>query len=207
MAQENKSVNVIKIGFLGCSNVGKTSICKSIMNLEFDELEMSTIGSEKYETKFSLKNGKAIKVVIWDSAGQERFLSAALKTYRYVHGIILVFSVADKNSLEYVNSLLKSIKDNFDNISTFLIGNNIDIEKEKWEVTSEEAKEFAQKNNLIYFETSAKTKYGINDAFSYIIEEVYRITDEKLNNKNIIIPKGYDGKTGCFGKKKNNKKK
>ena len=109
--------------------------------------------------------------------------------------------------MEYLNSLLKNIKDNFDNMITFLIGNNIDIEKEKWTITSEEGKEFAQKNNLVYFETSAKTKYGINEAVSYIIEEVYRITEEKLNNKNIIIPKDNEGKTGCFGKKKNNKTK
>ena len=75
-----------------------------------------------------------------------------------------------------------------------------DRDKERWEVTSEEVKEFAKKNNLPYFETSAKTKQGLNEGFSYIIEEVYRSIEERKNNKNITIPKNNNNTSGCPGK-------
>ena len=77
----------------------------------------------------------------------------------------------------------------------------IDIEKEKWEVTSEEAKEFAKKMDLPYFETSAKTKQGIDEGFSYIIEEAYHVAEKRLN-KEITIPKNHNNSSGCPGNKK-----
>ena len=81
-----------------------------------------------------------------------------------------------------------------------------DIEKERWEVTSEEVKEFAKKYNLPYFETSAKTNQGLNEAFSYIIEEIYRSLEER-KNKIIEIPKNNGDTSGCPGKKKKNSTK
>ena len=69
MEEEKQGIKAVKIGFLGDSTVGKTSVCKSFAGEEFSEDEMITIGSDKYENKFTLKNGKEIKVVVWDTAG------------------------------------------------------------------------------------------------------------------------------------------
>ena len=55
---------VIKIGFLGSSWAGKTSIINRFMGLEFCEDVMSTIGTEKSEKKFRVKNNEDIKLVI-----------------------------------------------------------------------------------------------------------------------------------------------
>ena len=75
----------------------------------------------------------------------------------------------------------------------------------------EEAKEFAQKNKLEYFETSAKLNEGIKDGVSFLVNEIYDKMEEK--NKNIVIGPGplpndeYEEVNGCFGKKKRRKKK
>ena len=58
--------------------------------------------------------------------------------------------------------------------------------------------------NLAYFETSAKTKQGINEGFSFIIEEAYHMAEERANKKEITIPKN-NNNSGCIGNKKKKK--
>ena len=145
MEEEKQGIKAVKIGFLGDSTVGKTSVCKSFAGEEFSEDEMITIGSDKYENKFTLKNGKEIKVVVWDTAGQERFIPAALKIMQSVHAVVIIFSVTNKISFNHVENYINIIKENLDNPSIVIFGNMIDIKKEKWQITSEEVKEFAKK--------------------------------------------------------------
>ena len=45
-----------------------------------------------------------------------------------------------------------------------LLGNKDDLKAER-ELTTEEGQEFANKHNLIFFETSAKTGHNIEEAF------------------------------------------
>ena len=68
---------------------------------------------------------------------------------------------------------IEKIKEIFEYPRIILLGNKADINKEEWQVSSEEAKKYAEKLNLKYFETSAKTKQGINEGFSYIINDAY----------------------------------
>ena len=167
-------IKAIRIGLLGDSKVGKSAICHSFMNLEFDfGSNLTTIGSDRFETKIQLKNKKEIKLILWDTAGQERFRSAAFKTIKSVHGIALVFDVTSKESFSNISLWLDDIKDNFDNPCIVLFGNKIDIEKEKWEVTPEEIKKLVEEKKLTYFETSAKEKLGINEGFNHVANEAY----------------------------------
>ena len=208
MSDDKKiSLKAIKIGLLGDSKVGKTAICNSLLNIEFNQDMLSTIGSDKLETKFSLKNGNEIKLILWDTAGQERFRSIALKAIKAVQGIVVVFDVTEKSSFENVGLWLEEIKENLQNPCLVLFGNKIDLEEDKWQVTTEEAKKYAEKMNLTYFQTSAKTKAGIKEGFSYIVNETYKKVQGKNdddNNIDIKKKKKLDdgGSGGCFGRKK-----
>ena len=206
-------IKAIKIGLLGDSKVGKSAICHSFMNLEFDfGSNVTTIGSDRFETKIKLKNNKEIKLILWDTAGQERFRSAAFKTIKSVHGIALVFDVTSKESFENVSLWLDDIKDNFDNPCLVLFGNKIDLAKEKWEVTPEEVKQFVEDKQLTYFETSAKNKIGYKEGFNHVANEAYIKLGGKLENDDDKIElnnkKEKKKKTGggCFGGKNKNKK-
>lgn len=188
---ENKiKRNVIKIGMLGDSKVGKTAICNTFMNIEFEDNNLSTIGMEKLESQIKLKNGEEIKLVIWDTAGQERFHSIALKTIRTVQGVVVVFDFTCKKSFENVTKWLEEIKENLNNACIILFGNKCDKDQNLWEVSLEEAKSFAEEKNLPFFETSAKLNKGIKEGF----ESIANIAYEK-----------YEGSIG-IELKKNNKK-
>ena len=79
--------------------------------------------------------------------------------------------------------------------------------KECWKVTDEQVKEFATKNNLVYFETSCKTKQGINEGYSYIVKETLERTEEKKQNIKIGKEISEGDNSNCVGKNKKNKKK
>ena len=206
MTDNKISVKAIKVALLGDSTVGKTAICNSLMNIEFSQDMLSTIGSDRLETKFPLKNGTEIKLILWDTAGQERFRSVALKAIKAVQGIVIVFDVTLKKSFQNIDLWLEEIKNNFNNPSLVLFGNKVDMDKEKWEVTKEEAEQYAKKMNLQYFETSAKTKKGLNEGFSYIVNESYNKLGGGDNGIKIDEDE-WETVNGCFGKKKRRKKK
>ena len=202
MTDKKISLKEIKIGLLGDSTVGKASIIESFLGLEFNQDMLSTIGSDKLETKFTLKNGNEIKLILWDTPGQVGFRSVALKALKAVQGIVLVFDVTKKSSFDNIAFWLEEIKENLQNPCLVLFGNNLDLGKEKRQVSTEEAKAYAEKMKLPYYETSAKTKQGIQEGFSYIVNETYEKVKGKISD-NIEIGKNKPTKenSGCFGKK------
>ena len=211
MKEKQIALKVAKIGLLGDSSVGKSSICQSYAGLEFNQTYLTTIGSDKYESKFTVENGKQIKLIIWDTAGQERFRSMALNTIKSVNGIVLVADLTNKDSFDNIKLWLQDINDNFDNPCLVLFGNKSDLKEERV-VSSEEAKKYAEENKLIYFETSAKTSTGIKEGFAYIANQAYKKAEQKLKKdeeENIVIGKNTRKKSdsGCCSSKKEEKKK
>ena len=69
MGDKKINLKAIKVGLLGDGAVGKTAICNTYLGLEFKEDTLSTIGSDRTDTKIQLKNGQEIKVILWDTAG------------------------------------------------------------------------------------------------------------------------------------------
>ena len=74
-----------------------------------------------------------------------------------------------------------------------LIGNKTDLKFER-EVTTEEGQEFADKNNLIFFETSAKTAENVEASF---LQSAIAINDNIKNGT-------YDLRTENIGIKPGN---
>lgn len=197
MSEDNIEITALKIGLLGDSAVGKTAICQTFLGIEFKDDSISTIGTEKMEKKVTLSNQKEIKLILWDTAGEERFRAAALKAIRTVQGIALVFDVTSKKSFENINMWLDEIKDNFREPSLVLLGNKIDMDQDKWEVTQEEIDNLIKQKNLTYYATSAKTKHGINESFTYLANITYEKVVSKTNKdqkNNIDLNKKVDGK-------------
>ena len=175
MSVEEIKRKVIRISLLGDAGVGKTSILNAFLNLEFSPNTVANIGVEKQNTKMKMKDGKEMKIIIWDTAGQDRFHSIATSTIKNSQGIVVSFDVSSKKTFESVPSWLEDIKSNNNKIPIILFGNKCDL-MEKREVEEEEAEEFANKINLWYLETSAKENINIKEGFEKIIELAYEKT-------------------------------
>ena len=215
MAEDNVNFKAIKIALLGDSKVGKSTIANKYVKVDFKDDLLSTIGSDRLETKLTLENGETIKLIIWDTAGEERFRSIALKALKAVQGVILVFDLTSRLSFQNINNWIQTANDNLKDPTLVLFGNKADLNKETWEVTKEEAEEFAKNSNMKYFETSARTRQGIEEGFASIGNDIYtRLKGTKEFEKGgggggIEIKKKVDEEeyvNGCCAKKKRKKK-
>lgn len=103
-----------------------------------------------------------------------------------------MYDITYRESLNKLNSVLKNIHEKANkNISIILIGNMCDLEYRR-EVSLEEGKEFAEKNNLKFIEISCKENINVEKAFNILIEEMIQKANQDDNNKNTklknIIP-------------------
>ena len=190
---EEKIDITIKIITLGSSEVGKTSIFDRYFNNEFRENQLATVGID-FQTKFFKFDGMNIKGVYTDTAGQEKFRAISVNYLKPANGVILVFDITKEDTFDAIEEWLKYLKDNNkDNIEKILIGNKLDLEKNR-KVSKEDAEAFAKANGCLYFEASAKTGQNINEA----LDEIARITylskkGKTQDDKNIVLNKDKPG--------------
>ena len=189
MSEKSIKRKVIRLSILGDSHTGKTSIINRFLGQEFSIDMISNIGIDKQEATMKMKDGEEMKIIIWDTAGQERFHSISSSTIKNSQGIIVCFALDDKKSFENVVSWLEDIREVSAKIPIVLFGNKCDIVEGR-KITKEEAEDFANTNELIYFETSAKENINLREGFEKIAEYAYaragaeagvKLEKEKLN--------------------------
>ena len=171
MNSEQEAQIVLKLLLLGDSSVGKTSILLKYISNKFDESSISTVGVD-YMDKIIDYNKFKIKLQIWDTSGEEKFRTITKNFYRNADGLLVVFDLTKKESYDHIKSWINEAKENNDKLKTILIGNKLDLKDERI-VTIDVAKQFAEKNNLKYIETSAKDGTNINESFQAIIDLLF----------------------------------
>jgi Ras-related protein Rab-11A len=200
---------IIKIVTVGESSVGKTNLLLRFMRNEFDQAQRPTIGMDFF-TKELTDDEYSIKVQFWDTAGQEKYKSLASAYYKVSNGVILVYDVTQRHTFERLEHWLAEIRANSPTkLKMMLIGNKTDIEIDR-QVSSDEGKEFAMKNDMFFWETSAKTNSGsfVHKAFEEIIDECKKMilameqADfsrelENVRKKTVTLKKAPKRKEGC----------
>ena len=190
---------LFKIVLIGDSGVGKSNLLSRFTRNEFDLESRTTIGVEFATRSIPVEN-KTVKAQIWDTAGQERFRAITNAYYRGAVGALLVYDIAKHMTYESVERWLKELKDHADaNIVVMLVGNKCDLRHLR-AVPTEEAQAFAEKNELIFIETSALDSTNVEDAFKSIVNEIFQLVHTNRQNdspdlmdKAIEIDKLVDG--------------
>ena len=191
----NNCERIYKIIVIGDSGVGKSCLTLQAIQNKFVDLNSSTVGFEIMS--FNIRVNKVlIKLLIWDTCGQEVYKSLINSHYRNTSLAIIIYSVNNKNSFQHVEKWLKDLKLNSaKNIKTILVGNKCDLEKER-KISFKDGENLKIKHKLDYFiEASAKT--GIN-AKNILIEA------SKILYKEYIDLKNYE-KKNSFEEKEQNK--
>jgi small GTP-binding protein len=165
----------------GEGGVGKTSMVHRFVEDSFQTDYKSTIGTSimKKECDFQGLESK-VRFVIWDLAGQAQFKRVRQTYLGNAEAGILVFDVTRKDTFDKLENWFKEIKEVSTTISLILVGNKIDLVEVR-EVSTEQGEILAQKLNLSYIETTAKTGENINDAFKMLALQMikqYVVTEE-----------------------------
>ena len=144
----------------------------------------ATIGVD-FATKTIEYNENSLKLQMWDSAGLERYRALIPS---YVRGASIIFIVYDISSKESFNNLptwINFIKQiNTDNSMVVLCGNKTDLERK---VLTEEGKNLANKEKLLFFEVSARNGDNVNRMMYTCIAEMPFFEQFKIEDKEGLI--------------------
>ena len=163
---------VFKYILIGDMAVGKSSLMQRFTDERFKEDKSPTIGVE-FGTMITDINNEQVKLQIWDTAGQERFRSVTRGYYRGAAGALLVYDVSRRATFAHVGSWLADARSNTNPQTVMmLIGNKSDLEESR-EVTFEEAQAFAEENNLLFLECSAKNGDNVEQAFISTAKKIH----------------------------------
>ena len=172
-ANASAKCNIILIGD---GAVGKTSLLNMYSEGIFSTSHMATLGLDYVNKSYIPEGGTAdqkMQVKIWDTAGQERFRTLTQSFYKQAQGVILCFDVTNANSFKNVKMWLESIyADADENIAKILVGNKVDRAADR-KISKHDAQEMADKNEMKYFEASAKENQGVTELMNEIMEQVY----------------------------------
>ena len=181
---------IIKILTLGDTMVGKSSIVLRFSEDKFDDNQFATIGID-FKTKYMRIGESSVKVLIWDTAGQEKFRNIAKQYYKGANGVLLIYDVTNKKSFERIAYWMNELKDNnqINELDICLVGNKIDLEGRV--ITREEGEKFALDNDIKYFEVSAKTSEGIEELFTSVtkgaVDKIFQANKEDNDDKKQIF--------------------
>ena len=195
----------IKIIVVGDSGVGKTNLINRFASDKFDTNSKATIGVE-FVYKTLKINKEVIKVEVWDTAGQERYRAITSSYYKGAKGAIIVYDITNEDSFNNVESWMNEVtKKGKTDMQFLLVGNKKDLVNDRI-VTEQKGIDKAKELNMNLFEASALEKTNVNEAFNYLMKEIYlNIRREKNINTNNDEKIGQSGI--ALNTNKKNKKK
>jgi small GTP-binding protein len=171
-----------KIVLIGDSGVGKTNLLGRFTQDQFCPGASTTIGLE-LATKVLEVEGKTVKVQIRDTAGQERYRAITSTYYRGVIGALLLYDVSARQTFQSLARWLQVLREHAgSNIVVMLVGNKCDL-REQRAVSTNDATAFANREKLLFIETSALGATNVTEAFTRLITEiVHRLSKGDLSN-------------------------
>ena len=160
----NPEIPKYKLIFLGDQSVGKSCILNRFLNDTFIEDYQATIGLD-FQSKNVQIDNQDIHLLLYDTAGQEKFRSLIPMYTRDANIILLVYDISNKDSFVNLSQWLKDLTNvNMDEVILCIVANKIDL-NDKRAVNAEEGKKFAEERGFIFQEISAKTGEGFSDLF------------------------------------------
>jgi small GTP-binding protein len=159
---------LFKLILVGDSGVGKTSLLSQFARNKFNPDAKTTIGVE-FATKTITVKDKVIKAQIWDTAGQERYRSVTSSYYKGAIGALILYDITSSLTFQSVPRWLVELRAGAEpSIIIMLVGNKLD-KLELRAVTEADGANYAERESLLFLETSARDATNVEDAFMQIL--------------------------------------
>ena len=169
---------------LGNTSVGKTSIFQRLSKDIFSQNTIPTLGCDNYIYNIKYKN-KKYKLTLKDSSGQEKYKSLTKSFLRNIDGVLFIYDISDPNSFNDLKSWFELYKEENEKVIGLLIGSKCDCERQ---VNKEEAKKFAEENELKYLEVSAKLDKNLRKAIVCLLKIIIE-SKQNIETKEIKATK------------------
>ncbi|MEX2752072.1 MAG: GTP-binding protein [Candidatus Freyarchaeota archaeon] len=167
----------VKVLIVGEGSVGKTILARRFSTGQFTTDYIATIGVNLFSKIIEVK-GEKIKMLLWDTGGQERFRNLLPKYYEGGRCGLVVYDVTNpltlKKCIWWAGEMVKYCG----NIPIVLVGNKTDLKKI---VSTDEGKAVAETLKVPFIETSAKDQTNVEKVFR-LLGEMYleRLVEKTL---------------------------
>ena len=188
----------IKIITLGNSAVGKSSFILKYTDNSFSQEYLSTLGVDYKHKKIKLKNGKDVRLRIFDTAGQERSRAVSASFIKKADGVILMYDISDLDSFEAVDNWIKSIKEiGKEKLPIVLVGNKCDLSDDERKISLKEGQDKANEFQIPFYETSCKDGINIKEALEKLIDDIIEKGNKNIMGEFKILNKGKKKEKCC----------
>mmetsp|Transcript_2116 Transcript_2116/g.7674 ORF Transcript_2116/g.7674 Transcript_2116/m.7674 type:complete len:227 (+) Transcript_2116:44-724(+) len=172
-------VPVVKLLLVGDAKVGKSAVLCRFCDGVFEQPEyVPTLGMD-FKVRFMRASGQALRLQVWDTAGQPQFKEVTTTYYRGAHGCMVVYSVADRTSFDNASSWIREFRVLAEEgTPVVVVGSKCD-EEEGRAVSAEEGEALARLNGCGFVEVSARTGAGIEEAFGDLALKMLAVHRER----------------------------
>jgi small GTP-binding protein len=165
---------LFKVIVIGPAAVGKSSLIRRFVENKFSYNYRFTIGVDFYTKLIEYKEGESARLTIWDIGGQKRFKALRRNFYDGSHGAVVVFDLSRASTFpemkDWVADMNQLIRKK---IPIVILGNKSDLIPEIGDVIDKKDPiQFAEKNDTLYIETSAKSGVNVKDAFVELTRKI-----------------------------------
>ena len=163
--------DTMKLLIIGDIGVGKTSLIQRYIDNDFSEDPLPTTGMDEVNKKEELNDDSIMKLIIWDTAGEEKYNSLSATYYRDKDCIMICYDTNDPESFKKVDKWRDHIDDyGADEAVIMLVGCKSDLSMENRFGYEEKAQTIInqdkwKKYNTIYVECSARTGDNVRNVF------------------------------------------
>merc|ERR1712166_605481 len=204
---QNMSDKKYKVVILGDSTVGKSSILFRLKFSSFSGKQEATIGCEFFAKTIELpeRRERPVKLLIWDTAGQEVFRAFTPNFLRGALAGIIVYDITSRESFEHVDGWLEDLrKVRGEEAIVAIVGNKCDLDQGNGarQVSTAEGEALAKKHGAkIFREASAKTGHGVEAVFEDVARDLTTTQFQESGARNDTVDVSGAGqpekKKGC----------
>lgn len=186
-----------KIVLLGKSGVGKTSLLVRWIKGEYEDSVAATFGASALSKDVNL-DGKEVSVVVWDTAGQEKFQALTPFYSKNSACAILVADISEIESFVVLGEWVNRLNVSCERVPPVLLAVN-KIDKTEARAYSDDKiyKLFGSDFREIYF-VSARTNEGVDDLFMGATIAAHEFDSQSSSQKGIVHLNQTSTENKCF---------
>ncbi len=119
---------IFKVIVAGAGGVGKTALIQRYVSGSFVQDHKMTIGAQFSVKDVVLDTNEAVRMQLWDFAGEERFRFLLGDYCKGASGAFICYDITDYNTFEQIPEWLRIIRKNAGMVPIILVGNKYDLD-------------------------------------------------------------------------------